>query len=63
MVHIIYKPYLKAVFLCIKYNIGFAQKCIFLHKVCFKIKKICVRSQKKMPDIPKKMPGNPKKGA
>ena len=32
MVHLIYKLYLKAVFLCVKFNgpIGFSEKCLFL---------------------------------
>ena len=49
MVHLIYKFYLKAVFLCVKFNgaIDFSEKCLF-----FYVKHV-LNSKKKAPDNPK----------
>ena len=64
MMHLTYKLYLKAVFLCVKVNdaIGF-----FLKNVCFSrkahFKKISVRSQYWCLKIPKLVCDNPKNGA
>ena len=55
-VHLIYKPDLKSVFLCVKYNnaTGFAHKCVILIQCGF----INQTSRRK---ITKKLPNNPKK--
>ena len=65
MLHPIYKLYVKAVFMCIKFNraINFTEKHFFKRKACFKLKKNKREIQKLVPDDLKLVPDDPKNGA